>query len=82
MTRVILLLFLILAAARFIWRLLESVMRAASGPRVARRARRRSAGVGEDAAVPGVRHLRGAGKGHQRRERRRPGVFLQREVPR
>ncbi len=33
MTRVILFLFLILAAARFIWRLLEGIMRAASGPR-------------------------------------------------
>ena len=32
MTRVILLLFLIFAVARFIWRLVESVMRAASGP--------------------------------------------------
>lgn len=32
MTRVILLLFLTLAIARFIWRLVESVMRAASGP--------------------------------------------------
>jgi hypothetical protein len=32
MTRVILLLFLIFAVARFIWRLFESVMRAASGP--------------------------------------------------
>jgi YHS domain-containing protein len=32
MTRVILLLFLILALARFFWRLLESVMRAASSP--------------------------------------------------
>jgi hypothetical protein len=31
-TRVILFLFLILAAARFIWRLLDSLMRAASGP--------------------------------------------------
>ena len=63
MTRVILLLFLIFAIARFFWRLLESVMRAASGPGVARRAWRRSAGVGEDAAVPGVRHVRGPGKG-------------------
>ena len=32
MTRVILLLFLIFAIARFFWRLLESVTRAASGP--------------------------------------------------
>ena len=32
MTRVLLFLFLILAAARFIWRLLDSVMRAASSP--------------------------------------------------
>ena len=32
MTRVILLLFLIFAVARFIWRLVESVMGAASGP--------------------------------------------------
>lgn len=32
MTRVILLIFLILAAARFIWRVLDSLMRAASGP--------------------------------------------------
>jgi hypothetical protein len=32
MTRVILLLFLAFAAARFIWRVLDSVMRAASGP--------------------------------------------------
>ncbi len=32
MTRVILLLFLIFAVARFIWRLLDSIMRAASGP--------------------------------------------------
>ena len=32
MTRVILFLFLILAAARFIWRLLDGIMRAASGP--------------------------------------------------
>lgn len=32
MTRVILLLFLVLAVARFIWRLLDTVMRAASGP--------------------------------------------------
>ena len=32
MTRVILFLFLILAAARFIWRLLDSLLRAASGP--------------------------------------------------
>ena len=32
MTRVILLLFLTFAVARFVWRLLESVMRAASGP--------------------------------------------------
>ena len=32
MTRVILFLFLILAAARFIWRLLDSIRRAASGP--------------------------------------------------
>jgi len=32
MTRVILLLFLILAAARFIWRVIDSIMRAASSP--------------------------------------------------
>jgi len=32
MTRVILLLFLTFAVARFVWRLVESVMRAASGP--------------------------------------------------
>ena len=32
MTRVILLLFLILAAARFLWRVIDSIMRAASSP--------------------------------------------------
>ena len=32
MTRVILLLFLILAAARFLWRVIDSIMKAASSP--------------------------------------------------
>lgn len=47
MTRVILLLFLALAVARFFWRLLDGIMRAASGPAAAQGAR----GSGPPASV-------------------------------
>ena len=83
MARFLLLLALFVVIARTFWRFFDAVVRGASGPAPqGGRAAIGAAGGGEDVAMPGVRDVRGAGEGDQRRQRRLADLFRQREMPR